>query len=469
MIFDPDHDGDVLALDCLATAFPDLAADLNGCGGVLVAVIGPNRAVFVFREEISQSVHWAGRPDKAVEAQGDRMRISPRRSFAAYRQQVHGRCKPWSDEDIQFIRYVRALLHAAERQSLLDKLTRQQALMIGELTHRVRNILALVQSVSRQSRRRHGSVDGYADAVESRIRALASTHDLFAGSAQSTASLKSLIRKAFEPYQTLDNARVNICGPDQFLRGQITSIVSLVVHELTTNAVKYGALSVPEGRVHVPLDAVADAIRMTWLARGGPAAHAPNEAGFGTRLIEQAVPHELGGTALLEFEDDGVRAVFTLPKVYFGPPQPEDTSEPEVPTLINAPPAPSKGISGRAMVLEDNFIIAQEVASQLEEFWFGSTEVFSGVDGALDFLQDQQVDFAMLDANLGEGRSSVPVAMALRERGLPFLFVTGYGDSVASDPCLADVPCLRKPICADTLEAIIREVLCRGRPPTAQF
>ncbi|MEO0912365.1 MAG: HWE histidine kinase domain-containing protein, partial [Pseudomonadota bacterium] len=191
---------EVIAIESLSERFPHYEASLNTVAGALLVGVLPDRAICIFRNELAQEVSWAGSPEKRVETVGDRLRLSPRGSFSVFLEEVRGRCEPWTQNDLYLIRHIRTLLHAAERQAVMDTLNRQQTLMIGELNHRVRNILALVRSVSRQARRRYGSLNSYANAIENRIRALAAAHDIGGGKFTQPVSLRQLIQVEFEPF-----------------------------------------------------------------------------------------------------------------------------------------------------------------------------------------------------------------------------------------------------------------------------
>lgn len=445
--------GNVIAIDSLADTFPDLTEEANDCAGALIASILPDSAICIFRREVAQEVAWAGKPDKPVTEIDGKLRLSPRGSFSVYIENVAGRSKAWSADDQYFIGHVRTLLHASERQTLMNTMNRQQSLMIDELNHRVRNILAVVRSVSRQSRRRYTSIDGYADAIESRIRALAASHELNARSLTSPVSIRSLIKKEFEPFDKVMDNRLHLEGPDRSLLAETAPIFSLVMHELATNTVKYGALSSEGGEVHITLERLPDAMQIIWQERGGPKVHQPTETGFGLAMIEHAVPHELGGKARLDFDPNGVKAVFLLPDRHF-----DDTVTPlEIerrtdPDAWQARRFFAKGIAGPVLLLEDNYLIAKEMSDQMREFGFTDVEVFANSADALGFLDIEPVALAILDVNLGKNKDSFGVAMKLHEMGLPFFFVTGYGESAALPDVLTDVPLLSKPVSNDELQ-----------------
>ncbi|WP_299500558.1 HWE histidine kinase domain-containing protein [uncultured Roseobacter sp.] len=453
LAFSLEQDEDVVAIDNLAMAFPAFAKLTNGCSGVLITKISDDKAVCIFRNEITKEIAWAGNPEKTIETVEGSKRLTPRGSFSTYLERVQGYSKAWSQDDLYFVRHVRTLLHASERQTLLNTMYRQQSLMIDELNHRVRNILALVRSVSRQARRRYGSLDSYAAAMESRIRALAASHELSAGSLVSPVSITELIKKEFEPYGSIAERQTIVQGKDRNLRAEIAPIFSLVVHELVTNAAKYGALTQESGKIHILLEHLPDGIQITWKERGGPGVAHPDDTGFGTAMIEQAVPHEFGGTAELIFEPDGVRAIFTLPNRHFDDVAQFSELSHQTPIEINEPAEfIGSNLTAPVLILEDNFIIAKEMKDQMVEFGVSEVEVFSNTSDALGHLELEEVSLAILDVNLGKNTSSIPVARKLRDLGVPFFFVTGYGDTAAMAPEMADIPLLTKPVSALELQ-----------------
>ena len=177
-----DNDGATFSTESFATDFPDLPAPANGLAGALLIEKPEKRSLAIFRREIKDTISWAGNPEKETETVQGNLRLRPRGSFSTYLEDVLNRCKTWSSHDIYLASQLWPLFSVAERQTYMQKLGRQQDIMIAELNHRVRNILALVKSVSHQSRKPEGSLESYSQALEARIDALATAHDLGAGS-----------------------------------------------------------------------------------------------------------------------------------------------------------------------------------------------------------------------------------------------------------------------------------------------
>ncbi|MDP4005665.1 sensor histidine kinase [Methylobacterium sp. NEAU K] len=189
-------------------------------------------------------------------------------------------------------------------------LQQQQVTMLHELNHRVKNTLATVQALARQSR---GSEGG----LEARILALSKTHDLLTREDWSGASLSEMLESELRPYRRSAD-HIDLDGPDVSLSPRHVLALGMTLHELTTNAAKYGALSVPEGRVRVSWSLAMTGegtrrLRLTWQESGGPPVREPARAGFGTRLIAGGVRRELAGTVDLAFEAEGLRCDLDVP------------------------------------------------------------------------------------------------------------------------------------------------------------
>ena len=206
---------------------------------------------------------------------------------------------------------------AAEDRLVLEYLTDQASIrdsLNRELNHRVKNTLANVMSIIALTRRRYDNVEVFAEMLSGRIRALSATHDLLSQGEWSNASLRAVIESEVAPYRGGDGDHVELDGPDIELRPNDALSLGLAIHELATNAAKYGALSVPEGKVTVEwaFDGPERA-EVWWREAGGPPVTPPEQRGFGMQLIERIVAHELGTKADMRFDPDGVKCKLTIP------------------------------------------------------------------------------------------------------------------------------------------------------------
>jgi len=210
---------------------------------------------------------------------------------------------------------VRAALHDSAvqlraREAEEQRAHQRQQLMINELNHRVKNTLFTVQSLARQSLGRPADTPGLA-AFNERIMALARAHDLLTQSAWEGADLKEILEETLEPY--ID--RTVLAGPPAALSPNAALALSMVFHELGTNAVKYGALSTPEGNVTVVWHvdpAARHRLTLHWEERGGPPVQPPSRKGFGSRLIAASLKSDLAGEARLDYRPTGLVCVLTL-------------------------------------------------------------------------------------------------------------------------------------------------------------
>ena len=441
----------------LSQAFPEFADHLNGCAGALVTVYEKNRCLQVFRKEIGQSVSWAGSPSKDIELVEGNLRIQPRGSFATYLEEVKGKSKSWSQEDVHVMRLLWPLLNAAERSSFLADLTRQQKLMINELNHRVRNILSLVKSVSSQARRAGGSLESYSYALEARVHALAAAHDIGAGAANESVSVHQIINLEAEPFTKDRTGRVRVRGEDAHVKAEVAPIFALVIHELMTNAVKYGALSVDDAHVDIELQQNEIGMRLIWLERDGPPTVKPSSNGFGTTLIQQAIPYEMNGTAEIKFMPEGVEVALELPHSALGSSNAKPVGDfPAVSAVLDT--VSVKSHSGLVMVVEDNFMIARDMRGRLNDAGFSNVEVIPSEERALSFLEETSPTFAVLDVHLGHGETSLKVANELLSRDIPFIFVTGFGEDHNLPPHLSGIDVLTKPVTSRDITIAIDKV-----------
>ena len=194
-----------------------------------------------------------------------------------------------------------------EQASIRNSLTR-------ELNHRVKNTLANVLSIIALTRRRATRLDEFADGLDGRIRALSATHDLLTKSDWGTTPISAVVEAELVPYAQDGDHEIDLQGPHIELAPNDTLSLGLAVHELATNAAKYGALSKAGGKVAVHWKLVAEAlVRVEWQESGGPPVSPERGRGFGTDLIERIVAHELKNPVELDFNPEGVRCMLSIP------------------------------------------------------------------------------------------------------------------------------------------------------------
>jgi two-component system CheB/CheR fusion protein len=178
-----------------------------------------------------------------------------------------------------------------------------------ELRHRVKNMLAVVRSLSSQTLRHAGSLESFDEAFQGRLAGLAGAHDLLVESDWQGAGLRALVLAQLSPWLQ-HTERLHLAGDEVTLPSNASLTVGMTLHELATNAAKYGALSTPQGEIAVSWrrkdDASGRQLVLVWQERGGPEVEPPARRSFGTELIENGVAYELGGTAVLEFARAGV-------------------------------------------------------------------------------------------------------------------------------------------------------------------
>jgi two-component sensor histidine kinase len=201
----------------------------------------------------------------------------------------------------------RSLEWFAQQNSIRNSLTR-------ELNHRVKNTLANVLSIVSLTRRRAASLDEFAEGIDNRIRALSATHDLLTQSEWGTTPVLSVVLVELAPYTNESDHEVVTEGPDVELAPNDALSLGLALHELATNAAKFGALSMPGGRVSIVWELVNENLaRIEWVESNGPRVDLPRKRGFGTDLIEKIVAHELRHPVELEFHPEGVRCTLLVP------------------------------------------------------------------------------------------------------------------------------------------------------------
>jgi len=335
--------------------------------------------------------------------------------------------------------------------------------LLAELDHRVKNVLAAVQSLAAQSARKTASTEGFLAAFAGRLNAMASAHELLTATRWRGASLAHI---AAAELGGLAPGQARWEGPDITLRPRAANAASLALHELATNAVKYGALSMETGRIEVRWAQTPDGgFQLDWTEAGGPRVAPPDRRGFGSTLLEQVTGRELGGAVTIDYHPDGVRARITGDAGAILGKAAADTllapvEQPGGPTAgasLGQPTAEANIRGLKVLIVEDAVLLALELEAGLEEAGAIVAGNAAELDEGLSMI-DLDIDAAVLDANLN-GASVAPLAEALRARGTPFVFATGYGERGAPEGF--DAPVVRKPYNVHQIVRALAEAVSR--------
>lgn len=197
-----------------------------------------------------------------------------------------------------------------------DTVPEKSALLLGELDHRVKNILAVVSAIVSQTLKTSSSPEDFAAYVGSRIGAIAKAHSLLTDAGRGEMSLHAVIETELAPYSH-DGRNIAIKGRDVALTPKAGLSVAMVIHELASNAAKYGALSLRSGRLSVEWEATGEErngkLTLRWIEAGGPPVQKPQCRGFGTILIERSLAHEFDADVNQEYDTAGFRCAITIP------------------------------------------------------------------------------------------------------------------------------------------------------------
>jgi PAS domain S-box-containing protein len=309
-----------------------------------------------------------------------------------------------------------------------------QRVLIAELDHRVRNTLAVVQSLARISLN-----DTEDDVFFGRLQALANAHGLLADAKWRGVSLADLLALELKPFRTPAATRMTMEGPAVMLSAEKTQALALVFHELASNASRHGALSTVSGRLGVRWRVADDGkdLVLEWAESDGPAVQPPGSEGFGSRLIRRTLSYELQGEVQNEFRPQGFQCTLRIP---LGSGVEADPAEP-VPVPVGSRPSQAAqqlaartadmrnaAAGKKVLVVEDNGLVAMMLAEVLASAGYTVLGPAQDLASACDMAQRETPDFGVLDVNLN-GERVFPVAEILTQRGIPFVFMSGYGES----------------------------------------
>ncbi|MBK8210483.1 MAG: PAS domain S-box protein [Rhodospirillales bacterium] len=320
-----------------------------------------------------------------------------------------------------------------------------QQLLMAELDHRVRNILTTVQSMVSLTAPNVIAKEEYADLLRGRIAAMARTHSLLSRRAWNGATVVEILQDELAPFAR-NTGVISMDGdPELELRPKDVLDFAMVVHELTANAVRYGALSLPEGQVSVSWSVEGNdggaMLRFVWRECNGPPVKARMYRGFGSRLIERVFNRGAARRALFDFDPDGLTCTLTMPL--------RPAYVPRTHHLIRsdgekAPRYGSSAPRGRILVVQDETLVAMQLHRLLTQAGFEVSGPTERLSEALALSEDDTLTGAVIDM-MPDPQGRLDLAVRLRGRGLPLLFVTdGVADSVPER--FRGLPTVEKPI-----------------------
>ncbi len=454
--------GKVWATHALSESYPaaiDFRGDVAGILAIPLSQI-PRDYLLFFRKEVIQHVNWAGNPDKTYGSgpQGDR--LTPRKSFAIWKETVERQALPWTEGDRGIAEASRAALVEIvlrHNEILADERAKydlRQKMLNEELNHRVKNILALIKSLVSHPVEAGRNLQDYVSSLKGRIQALAYAHDqVIRGSGG--GALQELLAAELSPYR--ETGAIVLEGPSVQLDARAFAVMALVLHELATNAAKYGALSSNRGTLRVAWRLTDDrSCEILWRESGGPTVRIPGREGFGSVLLNRSVPFDLGGVSEIDYAPAGLGARVVIPARFV-------TALANMPRTIGHAAGPRKQPSKlppqlHVLLVEDQLIIALDAEAMLTSIGAANVETASSVDEALASLKRAAPDVAVLDIHLGMD-TSWPIAEELDRMKIPFVLASGYGDLAAVPGAWASAPRIRKPYDAGALASALMQVV----------
>jgi PAS domain S-box-containing protein len=337
---------------------------------------------------------------------------------------------------------------------------KSQALLAREVDHRAKNILAVVSSLVTLTRA--PTREAFIESLTGRIAAMSRAHGLLAQQRWQGASLRRVVHDELEAHA--EPSKFSFVGPEIVLSSRAVQPVGMLLHELSTNAVKYGALSVPDGHVYLTWERSENgSIWLSWRESGGPRVRPPTEPGFGTTLIQQIIESQLGGTFRAHWDTEGYGLMMSLPETALQSSGKDTRSAPPSEEEIRASPPKSaqnaEGDSGGTLlIVEDEPLLAMQLSQSLKEFGWTVLGVAGSIEDANRILANKaRPDAAILDVDLG-GSPVFPLARALRRSGVPFIFCTGYEDLEYSSE-FSSCTAVRKPATVLQIVRALRDVV----------
>ncbi len=339
----------------------------------------------------------------------------------------------------------------------------RQRLLTAELDHRVRNTLAAIQSLVTLSARSGQNKEEYTLALQGRIDAYTRIYGFLASMQWQCVNLHQLTAGVTRTFGNSIASRFHVDGENFLLDTSAAISLNLILHELATNAVRYGAASVPNGRVSLTWEIRDGHFIMVWREADGPAIPAQIRPGFGMRLIRQLLAKDLRATFQLEYPTEGALLTASIPlKRLKADNRVGDFLDmrPKQPGQGSAYNPIGKLAKARVLLVEDDPLIGLEFQTALVDAGVETVGPMPDLHHSLTAImgEGRRFDAAILDVNL-RGESTLPLAQLLSERGVPYIFVSGYDLEIALPVELRRAPKLQKPVTGTQLLAAIQMLI----------
>ncbi|PIL19055.1 hypothetical protein P775_16565 [Puniceibacterium antarcticum] len=311
-------------------------------------------------------------------------------------------------------------------------------LLLKEVNHCAKNMLSLVNVIARRTA--SSGIYGFLERFSDRISALAANQDILVKSEWKTVDLNDLVRGQLAHFSDLFENRIHVDGSPIMIFPEAAEKLGMALHELTTNAGKYGALSNTSGQVQISWRRERTEDRhsyvMEWRETGGPSVKAPQRTGFGSLVSGSLLTSGLGGSVDAKYEPSGLIWRLTCPLASVT--VVDDTAS------VRAEPLTRKSEEVGVLIVDDDALLTRSISEMLEEAGLAMIGPTGNVEDALALIAHARPSFAILDVKRGT-ETSEPVALELQKQGVPFLCVSGYSKDQLPD-IFDEVLFLPKPV-----------------------
>ncbi len=457
---------EVATIDTLADFLPGYITEEQNVAGVLAVPVSksPRDYLLFFREPQTRTVNWAGNPEKPVSVGPNGTRLLPRTSFEIWQQTHTDSCHEWQEQIINDAESLRVTLlevmirHVQEREAIRLQASRKHEILISELNHRVRNILNLVNAIVLQTEQNGRSLGDFVEVLTGRLVALASAHDQLTASEWAEVSFRKLLETEIQAYINLDN-NIMLQGEDVLIAPHAATPLVLVIHEMFTNAAKYGALSGSGEKGCVSIRWFINhrsELIVEWRESGGPPVSPPASESFGMTMIRSVIPHELEGEVDIDFQPAGVQATLMIPHRYLIVPaaSPVDTA----PETAAEDSTALTSLPDTALVVEDSLVIALDMQKKLKRLGIRNVIVSGTTDAARRSIAGREIGLAVTDVHLGKETSFELIRELLKDK-VPLMIVSGYGEEIDIPEDMNVVPVLTKPVADPDLKVALARLL----------